>query len=1220
MNNAAAAPVVLRRRLGRLADWPIAAKLGFGFGLVTLLLVVNASVFFIIQNNQEDQHRWTRHTYEVIEALRDLEVQTLNQQTGLRGYQLTGDPAFLTPYADASDAYRLALLRLRGLMVDSPAQQAQLDRLDVVMSRWRKEIAEPTILSIQREGPGPASVALTVKGKAYRDELGTIIGETQAAERQLLGQRSNALRDSVELARTLTLLLLVLACLLATYAVRKARSLIAAPIEHLTGLMTRLANRDHSIVVPDQRRGDEIGNMARALDVFKAMAIATEEYGWVKTTVGRISADMQQARDSREFARVLGDALVSALGAVAVAVHEHDVAHQRLRCLGGHGLPADFASGDGIRLDDSLLGQCARSRRPLRVSPLPADYLSVRSGLGSTSPTTLLLQPLLLQDQLLAVLELASFVAFTAEQQQVLDELLPIAALSFDNLRRALRTQELLVETQAQSEELQASEESLRIQQEELRATNEALAAKTRLLEEQSARLRTSEEELRLQSEELRVTNESLVSRSATLQEQQLILQELQRETQDKADALARASQYKSEFLANMSHELRTPLNSLLILSKSLADNDEGHLSPDEVESAEVIHESGSKLLQLINDILDLSKVEAGKLEVVIDPLPLSTLVQTLGRNFRHVARDKGLGFEVLCDDGLPAMIHTDAGRLEQIANNLLGNAFKFTRTGRVDVRIGRPRPDMVLPAGLSRDSAIAITVNDTGIGIPEDKFHKLFQNFQQIDAGTSRQFGGTGLGLSIARGMARRLGGDIVVQSVFGSGSTFTLLMPEQAPLEPPAIDAADRDEPGSALPDADVIALPVPTSVAPPAVPTIVDDRELIKPDDTTILIVEDDPAFARILAELIRRRGYRVLAAGDGETGLRLVREFRPTGVLLDVMLPGMDGWAVIDRIKADPALASIPVHFISATDDAVRGLEAGAIGFLTKPVSKAALLSAFDRLLNTDSRSADASLRRVLLIDDDAASRRAMRTLLDEAGVELVDAGSGEEGLEQLASGRFDCIVLDLGLPGISGQEFLAAASKHGALPPVVIHSGRELSRDESLSLRQYTDSIVIKGSRSPERLLDEVSLFLHSLKPAVPPLVREVDAGLSGRTVLIVDDDMRNIFALSKALRARGLKVLMAQDGHKALKQIDDNPAIDLVLMDIMMPCMDGYDTMREVRARPQFATLPIIALTAKAMRGDREKCIEAGASDYLSKPIDVDKLLSMMRVWMSSRA
>ena len=457
-------------------------------------------------------------------------------------------------------------------------------------------------------------------------------------------------------------------------------------------------------------------------------------------------------------------------------------------------------------------------------------------------------------------------------------------------------------------------------------------------------------------------------------------------------------------------------------------------------------------------------------------------------------------------------------------------------------------------------------------------------------------------------------------MQSRFGSGSTFTVLLPEVSPeVEPlPTATAAgefsfepDRPVP-AATPRSGPAATPAPAEIAVPA-PTIADDRELIREDDTVILIVEDDPAFARILAELIRRRGYRVLAAGDGESGLKLVREFRPAGVLLDVMLPGMDVWAVIDRMKADATLKNIPVHFISATDDAARGLEAGAIGFLTKPVSKAALLSAFDRLLHPGGQDA---VRRVLLIDDDSASRHAMRTLLNDAGVELVDATSGEEGLEKVRQSRFDCIVLDLGLPGMSGQEFLEAASKDGPLPPVVIHSARELSREESLQLRQYTDSIVIKGARSPERLLDEVSLFLHSLKPAAPPPVREADPRLAGRTVLVVDDDMRNIFALSKALRARGLKVLMAQDGHKALKQLDDHGEISLVLMDIMMPGMDGYETMREVRARPQFRKLPMIALTAKAMRGDREKCLEAGANDYLSKPIDVDKLLSMMRVWM----
>jgi len=1207
-------PRARRLRLGFLADWPIATKLGVGFGLVTLLLLINAGAFFLIQQREEGQREWTTHTYEVIEALRELEVQTLNMQSGLRGYQLTHDASYLKPYDDGFEGYRRVMLRLRSLVVDNPAQQAQLDRLEALVATWREAITEPTRRIIADGAGTEASVALTLRGKSMRDEMRQVIGEALATERLLLGQRSATLRESVDTARRLTLLLLSLAVLISAYAIRSVRGLIAAPIEMLTRLMGRLASHDHDIVVPYQTRGDEVGNIARALEVFKGMAIATHSQSWVKTGLGEISAVLQEARDASDFAAALTAALRPRVGAVALAFYGSDDAG-RLHCLGGYGLPDEVARRQAIRADDGLVGQCARSRQPVEVGKLPADYLNIRSGLGQAQPVHLLLLPLLVQDQLVAVLEIASFGPFDANQRRLLEELLPIVALSFDNLRRALRTQELLAETQAQSEELQASEESLRVQQEELRATNEALEAKTRLLEQQSQKLRASEEELKLQAEELKVTNESLVSRGATLQEQQMILQELQRDTQDKADALARASQYKSEFLANMSHELRTPLNSLLILSKSLADNDEGHLAADEVESATVIHESGSKLLQLINDILDLSKVEAGKLEVMVDSLSLASFAQGLTRNFRHVARERQLGFDIVIDEGLPAVIRTDATRLEQIANNLLGNAFKFTRTGRVDVRIGRPAPGQKLPPGLDREQCIAVAVTDTGIGIPEDKFHKMFQSFQQVDAGTSRQFGGTGLGLSIARGMARRLGGDIAMDSCFGVGSTFTILLPEQPPeavLEVPQPEP-DGEEPMPAAKPA----APSPALGLSPA-PTIADDRELIRDGDTVILIVEDDPAFAKILAELIRRRGYRVLAAGDGESGLKLVREYRPTGVLLDVMLPGMDGWAVIDRMKADASLANIPVHFISATDDAVRGIEAGAIGFLTKPVSKAALLSAFDRLLHPGDPQA--SVRRVLLIDDDAGSRLAMRTLLHDAGVELIDAASGEEGLEQLGKSRFDCIVLDLVLPGMSGQDFLEAASRAGPLPPVVIHSARELSRDESLQLRQYTDSIVIKGARSPERLLDEVSLFLHSLKPAAPPPVREADPRLSGKTVLVVDDDMRNIFALSKALRARGLKVLMAQDGHKALKQLDDNAEISMVLMDIMMPGMDGYDTMREIRAQPRFKQLPMIALTAKAMRGDREKCLEAGASDYLSKPIDVDKLLSMMRVWMSPRA
>ncbi|MDO9452684.1 MAG: response regulator, partial [Stagnimonas sp.] len=655
----------------------------------------------------------------------------------------------------------------------------------------------------------------------------------------------------------------------------------------------------------------------------------------------------------------------------------------------------------------------------------------------------------------------------------------------------------------------------------------------------------------------------------------------------------------------NMSHELRTPLNSLLILSRGLADNEDNNLNADEVESATVIHESGSNLLRLINDILDLSKVESGKMELSLEEMDLAGFAGTLTRNFRHVARERGLEFSMELEPGLPASIETDSGKLEQIANNLLSNALKFTRQGSVRVHIGRAL------ASTGREGDIAIRVIDTGVGIPKDKFEKVFQAFEQADGSTSRHFGGTGLGLSIARGMAQMLGGDIRLESAEGVGTTFSLLLPERHGL--PRIGSAPVHAAiASPAPAAEI--MPKPAKTPPPAI-DLPDDRHSLKPGDTVILIVEDDPAFARILIDLVRRKGYRALFAGDGESGLTLATEFRPTGILLDVMLPGMDGFSVIERLKATHATRHIPVHFISATEDHSRGFDLGAVGFLTKPVTREALGAAFDRLLHF----AEGSLRQVLVVDDDAASRLAVRKLVGGKNVQITEAAGGAEALEKLHQQSFDCVILDLGMPEMNGFEFLERAATLPAVPPVVVYSGRDLSPEETLKLRQYTDSIVIKGARSPERLLDEVSLFLHSIREAPAAPLREVDTTLSGRIVLVVDDDMRNIFALSKALRAKGLTVVMAQDGYKALKQLEDNRSIELVLMDIMMPGMDGYQTIGEIRKNPAHAKLPIIAVTAKAMRGDREKCIEAGANDYLSKPIDLDQLFSMLRVWLATR-
>lgn len=1187
-------------RSGWLTHLPVQGKMLLAFGFLLMVVLANAVAFFYVQARQQDAREWALHTYQVINELQELLVQALNQQTGLRGYQISRDERFLETYHAGEDAFVSHLATLRELTSDNAAQQSRLDRIDQTLQMWRSEVATPT-LTLANASPEQAA-ALVRNGKKIFDQLRITQREMADDETKLLAKRTHEMVLLERIADWVIFALLLVGALFVVTSLRLMQQLLTQPLSQLTGLMTQLSDGDHSIEVPDVVRRDEIGSLARALLVFKNLVIDIEQRNWVKTHAAEIASQLQKAEDRKAFSTTLTSALAPRLNAGVAAFYVADADGMQLELAGSYGHPRARQGHAGYRLGEGLTGQCALERKRIVIDNAPPDYVQIQSGTGEAAPKVILLLPVQTHERLLAVIEFGSFAAFNARQEALLDELLPTVALSLENLQRALSTKQLLEESQALSEELQASSEELRVQQEELRTTNESLQFKSDQLKEQSAQLIASEEELRVQADELQASNEELRQRGSILTEQKKALEALQVETQLKADELARASQYKSEFLANMSHELRTPLNSLLILSRGLADNEDGHLNADEVESATVIHESGANLLRLINDILDLSKVESGKMELVLEDLNLSAFAGALRRNFRHVAKERGVDFAVEVEPDLPSSVETDGAKLEQITNNLLSNAFKFTRQGAVRVQIGRATIG-------GREGDLAIQVSDTGIGIEPEKFEKVFQAFEQVDGSTSRQFGGTGLGLSIARGMAQLLGGDIRLESTPGSGSTFTLLIPLRqgqprngvAPVAQPAANP--------------VAAAPLISTVTPAApVIELPDDRNSLLPGDTVILIIEDDPAFARILIDLVRRKGYRALFAGAGEAGLMLAAQFRPTGILLDVMLPGMDGFSVIERLKSGHATRHIPVHFISATDDHNRGLDLGAVGFLTKPVTREGLTSAFDRLLHF----AEGSTRRVLVVDDDAASRLAVRKLIGAANVEIAEAAGGADALKLLQQSTFDCVILDLGMADVNGFEFLERASALPAMPPVVVYSGRDLSAEENLKLREYTDSIVIKGARSPERLLDEVSLFLHSIReePALPK--REVDTSLSGHTVLVVDDDMRNIFALSKALRAKGLTVVMAQDGHKALRQLDENRSIELVLMDIMMPVMDGYQTMGEIRKNAAHAKLPIIALTAKAMRGDREKCLEAGANDYLAKPIDLDKLFSMMRAWLAS--
>ncbi len=981
-----------RSRYSWLAHQPIQQKILTAIGLLVLLFVICGAVTLRSLSLQVDSWHWSRHSYEVELKLADVVRALQGSQIAARGYLLTQQPSELTAFHQANHDLDADIVKLRQLTSDNPLQQARIDQLQSMSAQWQQEVTRNGIDAVNTiKTTDQADAALEreriqtnyVAHQSIRaDDLRHLITQMLDTEQVLLDQREAAQHRNVLKVQAVTWVGMLLSVLFGISVIVMTFRLITRPIRRMTDLMTRLAGHDHSVEIRQLERRDEIGEIARALEVFKQMAIETSAQTWVKTHVSQVASELQAVNDQREFAECLTGALVPLLQGGVGVFYMYDDNDRSLLLEGSYGYQHRRHLSTHYALGEGLVGQCAMERKPITLQNVPDDYVRIHSGTGEATPRTVTVLPLLLRDKLLGVLELASFQELTEAQQHLLEELLPIAALSLENLCRAIRTQDLLTRTREQADELRASEDALRRQQQDLQTTNEELNARTQELQEQSQRLLASEEELRVQTEELQASNEELRQKTDTLNQQKHVLETLQRETQEKAEELARASQYKSEFLANMSHELRTPLNSLLILSRSLADNREGNLDEEQIESARIIHDSGSNLLRLINDILDLSKVEAGKMEIMLDEFPLADLERALKRTFNHVAQEKQLAFHIDIEPTLPSTICTDAPKLEQVANNLIGNAFKFTHQGAVSVLIGRPSTAITLPAALRDKDVIAIAVIDTGIGIASDKAQKIFHAFEQVDASTSRQYGGTGLGLAISKRIVELLDGDIVLHSDVGHGSTFTILLP----LHGPAADSATSSTAGAPAP----ARLATSSALLPE---TIEDDRGSISPGDTVILIIEDDPVFARILADMVRRKGYRALAAADGESGLQLALQYRPTGILLDVMLPGMDGWTVIERLKENPATRHVPVHFISAVDEANRGRELGAVGFLTKPVSREAIGAAFDRLLHF----AEGHMRHLLVIDDDADSRAALRTLLRHDDVTIDEVGSAEEAL-------------------------------------------------------------------------------------------------------------------------------------------------------------------------------------------------------------------------------
>jgi CheY-like chemotaxis protein/HAMP domain-containing protein len=958
------------------------------------------------------------------------------------------------------------------------------------------------------------------------------------------------------------------------------RSVVKALSDLATGLR-RFGAGDfsHPVAVTSH---DEVGDLAEQAN---QMAASLKQFGdqrdrddWVKAALAGLGQQLRGELEPDEVANRALRFLARYLDAPVAALYYADD-HDQLRLLGQYaGDAGEVHAVPRFQFGEGLVGQAALSDELMVVNDPPAGHLRVRSGLGESAPRAIVLMPLTHSGRTRGILELALLHPWSDRAREVLNLVRETLAIAIEVSRARASTRTLLAETQRQAERLSRQEE-------ELRSTNEELEA-------QQEELRQSNDELKEQAEELEAQRRALEQSNGDLET-------ARRGLEQKAAELTTVSAYKSQFLANMSHELRTPLNSMLLLSNMLAENDGTNLTAKQVEYARTIHTAGRDLLVLINQVLDLSKIEAGKHELRVTQVVLRELIAHIEKVFSPLARDRGLRLAVEVAAEVRTTIVTDRQRVEQILNNLLGNAIKFTERGEVTLRVST-----AATALSSQRDGVVFAVSDTGLGIAPADQVRIFAPFEQVDAAIDRRYGGTGLGLSISRELTQLLGGELSLESTPGQGSTFTLHLPLTAPTSTEAQPRAGTQP-------------PVPSSPGPVAL-----DGPSPRDAKLSLLVVEDDRRFAEVLAEVVHRQGIECLLAFDGRTGVRLARERQPAGIILDIKLPDADGWQVMAELRQNDATSSIPVHFISALSAAERGLALGAVGYLTKPASKDDIIAAVEALLPRNTSKAN----RVLVVEDDPLTGESVATHLSGDKLEVRRAMNAHEALDALARERFGCMVLDLGLPDMDGLELLGLIrERHGAdMPAVVVYTARGLSRAETKALEAYTDAVVLKEGASAERLLDEVRLFTrrlkegHGARPNPTPARVAAAVELAGRRILIADDDMRTVYALSAMLRSKGLDVLVADTGAAAVAVLNDHPEVDAVLMDIMMPEMDGFEAIRRIRTDSRFAKLLVVALTAKAMKGDRDKCLEAGATEYLPKPVDGDRLLALLAAYLGT--
>ena len=1074
-------------------------------------------------------------------------------ETGLRGYLLTGDDGYLDPYNRAMSQVENRIETLDSIATPEMHERGGPSELRAFTVSKLGTMRET--LRLYGEAGEAAAVAFmrTDRGRSDMDGIRDTVGQLRLEAGE---DRAQALRE-------------------------RDRSFVVA---WTSGIATGVVGIILTLIISV---------------LLRRTVLTQKREQWLRDAQLGLGTAVSGEQPLAQLGQNILGFLTNYLGAVAGAIYVENAG--RFHRTAVHGVPSDANLPTSFGANDSLFGHVLKDHRPIAVGEVPDGYISFGSGLGQHKPRYLALAPAIVEGDIRGVFELGFLSPVSDDTLSLLEKVSEIIAVAIRSADFRARLQALLEETQRQSEELQ-------VQGEELRVSNEELEEQGRALREQQTRLEQ-------QQAELEQTNSQLEEQAEELERQRDNLERSKDAIEAKAKEVELASRYKSDFLANMSHELRTPLNSSLILAKLLADNSEGNLTAQQVQFAQTIQSSGNDLLNLINDILDLSKIEAGHVEINAEAVSIERTVNGLRHMFEPLATNKGLQFNVSVDAGVPTVIQTDPQRLEQVLKNLLANALKFTENGSVSLTVGA-----------RNDNQVAFSIKDTGIGIADEQQQRIFEAFHQADSTISRKFGGTGLGLSISRELVRLLGGRFQLQSQLGEGSTFTVIIPAefdsalvQAPKQDLAPPVASAAEPVLRA-EAEI------TVQKPKAVAIVDDDRAASEPMARKLLIVEDDQSFALILRDLARELKFQALVAGTAQEALELAHQYLPNAILLDVGLPDQSGLSVLDLLKRDVRTRHIPIHILSAEDYSDRAMSLGAVGYALKPVQRDHLVSVIESL----GAKAEQTLRRVLIVEDNAVQRDALSKLLSSHDVETVGAGTAAECISLLAEQTFDCMVLDLSLPDTSGFALLETLSEAGmhSFPPVIVYTGRVLSSEEEQRLRRHSKSIIIKGAKSPERLLDEVTLFLHQVVSELPDeqqqMIRKArnrDELLEGRRILIVEDDVRNVYALTNILEPRGVIVDIARNGEEALEKLEQsisNPdgRIDLVLMDVMMPVMDGLTATRHIRKNSAWQKLPIITLTAKAMPDDQKRCIEAGANDYMAKPLDVEKLLSLVRVWM----